>query len=164
MIFMFSNVFFERKWNYVFKSFKKGKRHTNRNHCKNASEANLHQRTGDNGIRYSCRCTCRYCNTRNSCLQAKTSRALGRDIKRNEAALNQFISSFEYWSVLKFVDSKGQSSVEFAVVAIVLVVVVVGVGAILSRLTDGTFLLHAIMAATNNITTSVSGAIDAFSF
>ena len=161
---MLGNVFFERKCDYVFKSFKKGKRHASQDNCKYASEVNLHQRTGDNGIRNSRGRARRHCNTRHCDFQAETSGALDCHIRRNAETLRQFAYSYGCGGSFKLAELKGQSSVEFAVVAIVLVAVVVGVGAILSGLTDGTFLMHAIMAATNNISTSVSGAIDAFSF
>ena len=55
-------------------------------------------------------------------------------------------------------------SVEFAIVAVVIVLIVVGVAAILGKLTDGTFLTHAIVAASHNITDSVSGVVDAFCY
>ena len=53
---------------------------------------------------------------------------------------------------------------EFAIVAVVIVLIVVGLAAILGKLTDGTFLKHAIVAASHNITDSVSGVVDAFCY
>ena len=64
----------------------------------------------------------------------------------------------------KALSKAAQSSVEFAVVAAVVVLVVVGVSAVLGRLTDGTFLVHAITAASHNISNSISGVFDAFSY
>ncbi|MDO4842724.1 MAG: hypothetical protein Q3982_08635 [Phoenicibacter congonensis] len=64
----------------------------------------------------------------------------------------------------KLESQAGQSTVEFAIVAAILIVVVVAFIAIFHRLDDGTFLQHAQTASSHNITSSVSGAIDAFSY
>ena len=64
----------------------------------------------------------------------------------------------------KLLSKSAQSSVEFALIFSVLILVIVGIGAIANRLGLGVFLDHAIKAASHNIIESFSGLCDSFCY
>ena len=93
-------------------------------------------------------------------IQTKIARALGLDRKWNELSLKRTLGALGS----KIMSSKAQSSVEFAIVAIVILIIALGVGSIANRLNDGTFVDHAIASASHNIENSFGGLIDVFAY
>ena len=154
----------EREINYAFINFREMDGEFADCSCEVSSETGLQKRTGDNGVCDSGRSPRCNCDSGDSSVQAEASRAVGRDNKWNAITLGKRVL-FEF---AKFEDKtcavRAQSSVEFAIVALVVVLIVVGISALLGKLTDGTFLAHAIVAASHNVSSSVSGVIDAFAF
>lgn len=112
--------------------------------CK--SKIDGEQRAGDHRICNSCWRFSRNCNSCNCRLSSKTSRALGRNSKWNEFTIKNV---------------KGQATVEFALIAFVLIVIVVGLGALLRQMNLGVLLDHAIVASSHTITHSIGGVLDA---
>lgn len=161
---MFIQLKDERMCGDVFKSFQETKGEAIKFDDQLANKADLQKWSGHDRIcnsRWCSRCNCDSCYSR---FQAETSRALGRNFQWDAVALKR-VSKLECFKcAFKLRQKSGQSSVEFAIVAVVLILIVVGIGAVLGKLTDSTFLNHTIAAATNNISSSVSGAIDAFCF
>ena len=154
----------EREVNYAFINFREVDEELASIACTNSSEAEVQERAGNNGVcnfGWGSGCDCNSCNCG---FQAETAGAVGCDNKWHGITLDKRVF-FEFAKFEeKAVEVKAQSSVEFAIVAVVVVLVVVGLAAILGKLTDGTFLGHAIVAASHNITNSVSGVIDAFCY
>ena len=161
---MFVNFLKERKCEDVIKKIKKIKGCSIEDGCQPANKTHMQERAGDNRICNSCWSSCCHSNFGDCCFQAKTPRALGCNNERNGIPIRVDRKLAYLRHAVKLTLKGGQSTVEFAIVAIVLILIVIGLAAVLGRLTDGTFINHAIMAATNNITSSVSGAIDAFCF
>lgn len=58
----------------------------------------------------------------------------------------------------------GQSTVEYAVILGVFMVVVVGLGALLQVMDAGTFVDHALSAASHHLQLSAAGVIDVFAY
>ena len=61
-------------------------------------------------------------------------------------------------------NESGQSTVEYAVVLGVFMMVVVGLGALLQTMDAGTFVDHALSAASHHLQLSAAGAIDVFAY
>ena len=154
----------EREVNYAFINFREVDEEFTDNACADPSEVEVQKRAGNNGVCNSGGSFGCNCNSCNCCVQTKTAGVVGRDNKWHGITLDKRVF-FEFAPYEEKVSSnKAQSSVEFAIVAVVIVLIVVGVAAILGKLTDGTFLTHAIVAASHNITDSVSGVVDAFCY
>lgn len=154
----------EREINYAFINFREMYEELAACSCEGSSEDGLQKSAGDNRVCDSGRGPRCYCDSGDCGVQAEAPRAVGRDNKWNAITLGKRVL-FEF---AKFEDkactARAQSSVEFAIVAVVIVMIVVGISALLGKLTDGTFLAHTIAAASNNVSSSVSGVIDAFCY
>ena len=154
----------EREINYAFINFREVDEGFADNACTVASETEMQEWAGHNGVCNSCGSFGGDCNPGNCCVSPEIAGVVGRDNKWHGITLDKRVF-FEFSKLEeKTCEQKAQSSVEFAIVAVVLVLIVVGLAAILGKLTDGTFLSHAIVAASHNITNSVSGVVDAFCY
>ena len=58
----------------------------------------------------------------------------------------------------------GQSTVEYAVILGAFMAVVVGLGALLRVMDDGTFVEHALSAASHHLRASAAGVVDVFAY
>ena len=58
----------------------------------------------------------------------------------------------------------GQSTVEYAVILGVFMVIVVGLGALLQVMDAGTFIDHALSAASHHLQLSAAGVVDVFAY
>lgn len=129
-----------------------------------AVKACVQKRAGDHRVCNSCRSVGCDCNFGNSGVQAEAPRTLGCNLGWNELALRKRtvfdLVAFER----KFKSQKGQSVVEFAIVAFVVLSVIVALIVLFNKLNDGTFLAHAMTSSSHNVTHSIAGVIDAFSF
>ena len=154
----------EREVNYAFINFREVDDELAGNACSASSEVEMQEWAGHDGVcNFSGSFGC-YSNSGNCCVSSEAAGVVGCDNKWHGITLDKRVF-FEFAPLKgKLADSKAQSSVEFAIVAVVIVLIVVGLAAILGKLTDGTFLSHAIVAASHNITDSVSGVIDAFCY
>lgn len=81
----------------------------------------------------------------------------GRSRKGAVRASNNFIR-------VKIHESQGQSTVEYALVLSAVLCIVVAIGSLMNLLHDGTFIRHAINAASHNIESVFGGAVDVFCF
>lgn len=61
-------------------------------------------------------------------------------------------------------DERGQSTVEYAVIAAAFIAIVVALGALSNALDEGMFVRHAIAAASHNVESGIGGVVDAFCF
>ena len=119
--------------------------------AKNDAKTDGLQSARHNRIRYfgwRSSCNCDSCNRH---LQTKVARALGRDSKRHEFALARKIGS-----------RTGQSTVEFAIVAVVILIIILGVAALMHKLDAGVFVDHAVTSSSHNITNLSGGPADVF--
>ena len=154
----------EREVNYAFINFREVDEEFADGVCSASGETEMHERAGHNGVCNSSGSFGGDCNPGNCCVSSEAAGVVGRDNKWHGITLDKRVF-FEFTKLEdKTFEQKAQSSVEFAIVAVVLVLIVVGLAAILGKLTDGTFLSHAIVAASHNITDSVSGVVDAFCY
>ena len=154
----------EREDNYVFTNFREMDEVFTGNVCTLSGETEMQKWAGYDRICNPCwRFGC-HSNSCNCCVSPETSGVVGCNNKWDGISLGKRIL-FEFARFKeKAYEEKAQSNVEFAIVAVVIVLIVVGLAAILGKLTDGTFLKHAIVAASHNITDSVSGVVDAFCY
>ena len=154
----------EREDNYVFTNFREMDEVLTGNVCILSGETEMQKWAGYDRICNPCWSFGSHSNSCNCRVSSKTSGVMGRNNKRYGISLGKRIL-FEFAKFKeKAYEEKAQSNVEFAIVAVVIVLIVVGLAAILGKLTDGTFLKHAIVAASHNITDSVSGVVDAFCY
>lgn len=146
-------------------------------HERRPGKARMSKRARHDRVCNSCRRPGCYSDSCNCGVQGKNTGPLERNFKWHQRALRKHkVCNFgasctvrsnerEDRSLRKKIKSQsGQSTVGFAIVAAILIVIVVAFIAILHRLDNGTFLEHAQTASSHNITSSVSGAIDAFSY
>lgn len=61
-------------------------------------------------------------------------------------------------------DERGQSTVEYAVVAATFVAIVVALGFLSDALDDGILVRHAVAAASHNVESGIGGVVDVFCF
>ena len=66
--------------------------------------------------------------------------------------------------VKKLKNRSGQSTVEFAIIALVLMIIIAALSFFSEKVEAGIFMNHAISAASHNVVDSISGLADAFSF
>lgn len=124
-------------------------------------EIDVQKSTRDNRI-----CNFGWCfgsdrNFSNSNFSSKVARVVGRNHKWDELTLE----NKERSDVLKKVASKkAQSTVEFAIIFLVLVGIVVALSAIFKKMDVGMFLDHAILAASHNVEQAIGGWCDVFVF
>lgn len=64
----------------------------------------------------------------------------------------------------KVLSKKAQSTVEFAIVFLVFLGIIVGLGGIFKKIDAGMFLDHAIVAASHNVEQAIGGLCDVFVF
>ena len=154
----------EREINYAFINFREVDDELTGNASSASGETEMQEWAGHNGVCHSGGGVGCYSNSCHCCVSSEASGVMGCDNKWHGITLDKRVF-FEFAPFKeKLADAKAQSSVEFAIVAVVIILIVVGLAAILGKLTDGTFLSHAIVAASHNITNSVSGVVDAFCY
>ena len=119
--------------------------------AKNDAKTDGLQSARYNRIRYFGWRSSRNCYSCNRSVQAKTARALERDSRRHEIALAR-----------KVANRSGQSTVEFAIVAVVVLILILGISALMHKLDAGVFVDHAITSSSHNITNSSGGPADVF--
>lgn len=101
------------------------------------------------------------CNFSNSNFSSKVARVVGCNNKWDEFTLE----NEKRCNVLKKVASKkAQSTVEFAIIFLVLVGIVVALSVIFKKIDAGLFLDHAILAASHNVEQAIGGWCDVFVF
>lgn len=61
-------------------------------------------------------------------------------------------------------DERGQSTVEYAIVAAAIIAIVVVLGILANNLEDGMFIQHALSAASHHIGASIGGVTDVFCY
>lgn len=67
-----------------------------------------------------------------------------------------------HWFTIQ--DERGQSTVEYAIVMVSFICIAVALGLLMEAMENGTFLLHAISAASHNVQVILGGTADVFSY
>lgn len=116
--------------------------------CLRKGKAGLHERPRDNRIRNPRRGIGGHRDHRHHDIQAKAGRALAGNLRRHKQSL----------------ENRGQSSVEYAIVLGTALCIICALGLLYEQAESGTFLSHALSAASHNIQSSVGGIVDVLCF
>lgn len=122
-------------------------------------------------IRDSSWCARRDSDSGHHDFQAKNRRAVERDHDGNPRSLKELLNrgkDADAWFKKALMgtlhESRGQSTVEYALVSVAFLAIVFGLGALSDLLGDGIVVSHAIGAASHGIQNIAGGAADVFSF
>lgn len=114
---------------------------------KSAGEIEVYERSGYNGVRHFGWCFSRNCHRGHHRFQAEASRVVDRHFRWNQ----------------QLVGASGQSSVEFALVAAGLLVVILAFGLLFQKLESGLFVQHALASASHHLR-SLGSIADIFAY
>lgn len=141
-----------------------------RGDSEDAREIGMRKRSRHDRVRNSCWSSCSDRDLGDNGIPPKVGRALGGYCKWHQQLVERFgfgcgRHADEYFrQALQGLshDERGQSTVEYAVVVTVGLVIILSIGALANAVGDGLFVEHALMAASHNVEGTVGGAVDVF--